>query len=166
MEITLELKKKKKINSFSISCLTNLEIQFRENVKISFPKRICIFEIFNFVESTTQGAPAIASDSANSPSVFSVCYDVREVACRSVNKVPLTELIVPRWILLPIMELRRIFFSLISNKLETFWCEESWNIFQESKIIVSPRIDENLDAIYCNITKISTSWNQLNTVFT
>ena len=47
-------------------------------------------------EDNTQGAPGIASDSANFPSVFSVCYDGRGVACPSVNKVPLTELIVPR----------------------------------------------------------------------
>ena len=36
-----------------------------------------------------QGAPGITSDSANFPSSFSVCYDVREVASQTVNKVPL-----------------------------------------------------------------------------
>ena len=49
-------------------------------------------QLVNNSTSFRQGAPRIASDSANSPSVFSVCYDVREVASPTVNKVPMTEL--------------------------------------------------------------------------
>ena len=41
-----------------------------------------------------QGAPALASVSAIFRVVFSVCYDPRGVASQTLNKVPMTELIV------------------------------------------------------------------------